>query len=188
MYRYGQSGWQKSVVEASSDTHAKEILTTDVDGNGVAELFAVWEGAVGAGGTITRPVTIKEYKLLGNRSFASTEVASVPDRQTRAIAAGDVNGDGKIDLVAGALASGLWLFEQDGTAWKKSVIDANSSGFEHPVCLADLDGDGTPEIYVGSEDQRELRQYRWQNGAFQKTVVAPLHAGDITWNITAGRL
>ena len=66
-------------------------------------------------------------------------VASVPDRQMRALAAGDVNGDGKIDLVAGALSSGLWLFEQDGAGWKKTVIDPKSSGFEHPVCLADLD-------------------------------------------------
>ena len=106
----------------------------------------------------------------------------------RAIAAGDVNGDGKIDLVAGALASGLWLFEQGARRLEATLIDAKSSGFEHPVDLADLDGDGTLEIYVASEDQHELRQYRWQNGAFEKTVIAPLAAGDITWNITHGKL
>jgi len=186
MYRYGKSGWQKSIVDAPGDTHAKEILTADIDRNGIAELFVVWEGAVGDGGAIVRPVTIKQYRLLGSGKFASTEVASVPDRQMRAIAAGDVNGDGKVDLVAGAMSTGLWLFEQDGTGWKKSQIDAASSGFEHPVHLADLDGDGQLEIYVASEDQHELRQYRWQNGAFVKTVIAPLTPGDITWNITSG--
>ena len=186
MYRYGKSGWQKSIVDAPGDTHAKEILTADIDRNGVAELFVVWEGAIGDGGAIVRPVTIKQYRLLGSGKFASTEVASVPDRQMRAIAAGDVNGDGKVDLVAGAMSTGLWLFEQDGTGWKKSLIDAASSGFEHPVNLADLDGDGQLEIYVASEDQHELRQYRWQNGAFVKTVIAPLTPGDITWNITSG--
>ena len=188
MYRHTASGWQKSIVDAPGDTHAKEILAADVDGDGKAELFVVWEGAVGAGGQLLRPVTVKEYKY-ADGAFTSTVVATVPDRQMRAIAAGDVNGDGSIDLVAGALASGLWLFEQAGNGtWKRTLIDAGSTGFEQPVDLADLDGDGKLEIYVASEDQHELRQYRWENGAFRKTVLAPLTPGDITWNVTHGTL
>ena len=187
MYRHTAGGWQKSVVDAPGDTHAKEILAADTDRDGKAELVVVWEGAVGQGGQVVRPVTIKEYRF-ANGAFTSTEVATIPDRQTRAIQAGDVNGDGTIDLVAGALASGLWLFEQKDGAWQRTLIDAKSSGFEHPLDLADLDGDGRLEIYVASEDQHELRQYRWENGAFAKTVLAPLAAGDITWNVTHGKI
>jgi hypothetical protein len=187
MYRHAAGKWQKSVVAAPGDTHAKEILVADVDRDAKSELFVVWEGAVGQGGQIVRPVTVKEYRF-ANGAFTSSVVGTVPDRQMRAIAAGDVNGDGTMDLVAGALASGLWLFEQSGGTWTRTLIDAKSSGFEQPVDLADLDGDGKLEIYVASEDQHELRQYRWENGAFAKTVVAPLPAGDITWNITHGTL
>jgi len=187
MYRHGASGWQRSVVDAPGDTHAKEILASDTDGDGIAELFVVWEGAVGQGGTLARPVTIKQYRFR-NGAFVSSVVATVPDRQMRAIAAGDVNGDGKIDLVAGALSSGLWLFEQDAGAWKKSLVDAKSSGFEQPVHLADLDHDRALEIYVAAEDQNEIRRYRWRGGAFEKSVVAPLTPGDITWNITDATL
>ena len=187
MYRHHAGKWEKSIVDAPGDTHAKEILVADVDRDAKSELFVVWEGAVGAGGQIVRPVTVKEYRF-ANGAFTSSVVGTVPDRQMRAIAAGDVNGDGKIDLVAGALASGLWLFEQEGGTWKRTLLDAKSSGFEQPVDLADLDGDGALEIYVAAEDQQELRQYRWQNDAFAKTVLTPLAAGDITWNITHGAL
>jgi len=181
-------GWDKSIVDAPGDTHAKEILAADVDADGTSELYIVWEGALAKGGTLVRPVVVKQYRMKDGK-WTSSVVAEVPDRQMRAIQAGDVNGDGKVDLVAGGLGSGLWLFEQkpDG-AWSKTQIDAQSSGFEHPVLLADLDGDGKLEIWVGSEDQGELRRYRFENGTFAKTVIAPLTRGDISWNVNDAKL
>lgn len=187
MYKRTPQGWQKSIVDAPGDTHAKEILAADVDGDGVAELYVSWEGAVGQGNTLVRPVTVKQYRWKDGTP-EGTVVGTVPDRLMRAMAAGDVNGDGKTDLVAGAMSSGLWLFEQAPDGWKKTQIDAASSGFEHPVLLADLDADGALELYAASEDQQELRQYRWQDGRFEKSVVMPLHKGDITWNLSDARL
>ncbi len=181
-------GWVRSVVDAPGDTHAKEILTADTDRDGKDELFIVWEGAIAQGGSVARPVTIKQYRRKGD-AWESSVVATVPDRQMRSMAAGDVNGDGKIDLVAGGLSSGLWLLEQKPEGgWSSTQIDAKSSGFEHPVLLADLDGDGKLEIYVAAEDQRELRLYRWKDGKFVSEVVSTLQKGDITWNLTAGKL
>jgi hypothetical protein len=186
MYRRAGDGWQKTIVDAPGDTHAKEILAADTDGDGRSELFVVWEGAIAQGGALIRPVTIKQYRW-ADGAFAGTVIATVPDRQMRAIAAGDLNGDGTIDLVAGGLASGLWLFEQGPKAWTTTQIDDDSAGFEHPVHLADLDGDGALELYVASEDQQELRRYRWRDGKFTKDVLAPLRGTDITWNIADGR-
>jgi FG-GAP-like repeat len=185
MYKHTPDGWKKTIVDAPGDTHAKEILTADVDKDGVAELYAVWEGAIGEGGKLVRPVTIKQYRWKDGK-FVSSVVTTIPDRQTRAITAGDLTGDGKVDIVAGSLSSGLWLIEQDGDGWKRTLIDEHSSGFEHPVHIADLDGEPGLELYVASEDQQELRRYRYRDGTWEKTVVIPLRKGDITWNITSG--
>lgn len=187
-HRAAGGGWVRSLVDAPGDTHAKEILVADVEGKGRPDVFVAWEGAIGPGGALVRPVTVRRYRWQEG-GFAGSDVARVDDRQMRALAAGDLNGDGRIDLVGAALSSGLWLFEQAGAeGWTKTLIDGGSSGYEHPVAVADLDADGRLELYVGAEDQQELRRYRWADGRWEKTVVTPLRKGDITWNITAGRL
>lgn len=187
MYQRDETGaWIKSIVDAPGDTHAKEILAANPYGEGNARVYIVWEGAM-KNGQLVRPVTIKEYTRKDG-AWESVVVTTVPDRQMRAIAAGDVNADGKTDLVAGGLGSGLWLFEQGDDGWTKTLIDENSSGFEHPVLVADLDEDGNLEIYVGSEDQGELRRYTWNGETFEKTAVGALGSGDITWNVQDGKL
>lgn len=185
-YRYSNGRWEKTIVEAREDTHAKEILAADVDHDGRAELYASWEAAVDAQGKVLRPVTITQYRWENGR-FESSPVVTIADRQLRSMSAGDVKGNGTTAIVAGALSSGLWLLERDGAGWTKTLIDAQSTGFEQPVYVTDLDGDGKAEIYVASEDQHELRQYRWEQGQFVHTVLAPLVPGDITWNITSAK-
>ena len=190
VYRKTDDGWSQASVQTSTTTHAKEILVADLDKDKSAEVYVVWEGAIGKDGKLEKPVEVIEYRLIsgpGGGVFAQKKVAEVPDRQMRVLAAGDVNGDGKIDLVGSSLKKGIWLFEKDGQSWKVTNIDDNSSGYEHPLHLADLDGDGVLEIYVGAEDQGELNVLRWKNGKFEKSVVIPLNKGDITWNITDGK-
>jgi hypothetical protein len=66
------------------------------------------------------------------------------------LAVGDIDGDGRPEIVAVALARDhLIAFEHDGTfKWESAPIE--SIGWGGPA-LADLDGDGLPEIIVGRQ-------------------------------------
>jgi FG-GAP-like repeat len=65
----------------------------------------------------------------------------------------DVNHDGKLDLIYGqGHGYGLYWLEQAGTAsdpkWVRHTIDESFSQ-SHALILADIDGDGTPELITG---------------------------------------
>ncbi len=188
MYRRDKAGaWSRSIVDAPSDTHAKEILAADTDRDGRAELFIDWEGAFDQG-RLVREVTLKQYKWGQDGKITNSVVSTLPDGLSRATAAGDVTGDGKADVVAGSMMSGLWLLEQTDTGWKRVLVDSKSSGFEQPVLLAEIDGAPPLDIVVAAEDQNELRAYTRKGAGFEKKVLAPLAAGDFSWNVNEGRL
>lgn len=61
----------------------------------------------------------------------------------------DVNGDGRADVVSsGAHRYGLWWYEQTPEGWKPHEIDHNISQL-HALHLADLNGDGLPDLVTG---------------------------------------
>ena len=91
-------------------------------------------------------------------------------------------------MVAAAYRSGIWLLRpgDDPTGpWELTSIDRESSGFEHAAILGDLDGDGTDELYVASDNQGEIRRYLLRGSDFEReTLHSHEHAGAvITWNL-----
>ena len=62
---------------------------------------------------------------------------------------------------------------------------APGGGFEHASILTDLDGDGRDELYVASDQDGELRSYRFDNGRFEKEVIyrRAVPSAYLTWNL-----
>jgi hypothetical protein len=118
-------------------------------------------------------------------------IAMLKDQLCRCLTAGDVEGDGRRELVAAAAKAGLWLLRPgpDGSAWRQERIASDSSGFEHAALLADLEEDGRDELYVASDEQHEVRRYTWRAGAWNKDVLYRYEGGmpGFTWNLTAVR-
>jgi hypothetical protein len=170
-----------TLVADLGDRHAKEILVADVDGDGRDELYVSVEAV--AGGRLE----IRRYDA-GTDPGAGVAIASLADPMCRFLTAGDVDGDGRKEMVAAAKDTGLWLLRPGAdpqAAWDVTPIDSDSKGFEHAALLADLDGDGVDELYVASDDDRELRRYVFVDGRPTRETIhrradpSPL----FTWNL-----
>jgi len=184
-----KTGERRVVVADLGDRHAKEILVDDLDGDARDELYVSVEGAVGGEGgqELVQPVEIRVYHA-GTPATGGTRIATLRDRLTRFLTAGDVDGDGRKELVAAAFSSGVWLLRpaaDPAAEWTATLVDADSAGFEHAAILCDLDGDGRDELYVASDKHKELRRYVWvEDRLVRETIYRRPDARPIfTWNL-----
>ncbi|MCD4750601.1 MAG: VCBS repeat-containing protein [Thermoanaerobaculales bacterium] len=169
------------VVADLGDRHAKEILVEDVDGDGTDELYVVLEAVAGG------QVEILRYDA-GTDPSEGRKVATLPDKLCRFLTAGDLDGDGVLEIVAAAHKSGLWLMKPGadaGAEWVVTLIDGQSGGFEHAALLTDLDGDGVDELYVANDKGGEINRYLMEGGEFSKETLYhhPEGLSGFTWNI-----
>ncbi len=177
------AGGERTVVVEMGDRHAKEILVDDVDGDGRDELYVAIEAVSGG------EVEIRRYDA-DTDPAAGQIVATIDDSLTRFLTAGDIDGDGKKEMVAAAKQAGVFLLRSVDGEWQKELIDADSGGFEHAALLTDLDGDGTDELYVASDDHDEINRYVYSGGEWHKELLT-LHLdglGRFTWNLMPVRV
>ena len=180
------TGEGPTVVADLGLRHAKEILVQDVDGDGRDELYVSVEGHT-ENKQLVEPVEIRRYEA-DTPPDAGAVIATLDDQLCRFLTAGDVDGDGKREMVAAAYKAGVWLLRpgsDPNAAWDASQVDANSGGFEHASILTDLDGDGTDELYVASDDDKAVRRYRWDGSKLARETIyrRPDARPIFTWNL-----
>lgn len=181
----------RTVVADLGNRHAKEIYVGDVDGDGTDELYVAVEALTkgrGANLEIVEPVEIRRYDA-DTPPDAKVVIATIPDRLSRFLTVGDVDGDGKKEMVIASFSKGLWLLrpgKDPKSEWGIENIDRDSGGFEHAALLTDLDGDGIDELYVAADNQGELRRYVWVRGRPKREVIQKrdIPMSQMTWNIT----
>ncbi|MGH0036673.1 MAG: FG-GAP repeat domain-containing protein [Myxococcota bacterium] len=187
--RYVPARGEGRVVAADlKDRHAKEIFVGDVDGNGRDELYVVVEGHAKAGGReLEHGIEVLRYEA-ETPADSGVVIAEVWDRLARFLTMGDVDGDGRSELVLAAFSSGLWLLQPGDDPqqpWTVTSIDRDSGGFEHAALLTDLDGDGRDELYVASDKHKQVRRYVWDGKKMAREVIyrRPDDRAIFTWNI-----
>jgi len=184
------AGGERTVVADLGERHAKEILVADIDGDGTDELYVSVEGEIeGERGAkrIKSPVEIRRYEA-DTPADQGVVIAVIKDSLSRFLTTGDIDGDGKDEMIAAAYSSGLWLIrpgEDPNAEWKTELIDRDSAAFEHAAILTDLDGDGTVELYVASDRHKEVRRYVWDGRRMKREVIykRPGDRSIIVWNL-----
>jgi hypothetical protein len=184
-----KTGEGRVVVADLGNRHAKEILVDDVDGDGTDELYVVVEGQLvkGSRTQLEHGIEIRRYEA-GTDPKGGAVIAEIPDRLCRFVTAGDADGDGSKEMAIATFSQGVWLArpgDDPNAPWTVTSIDRDSGGFEHAALFTDLDGDGRDELYVASDNDKELRRYVWTGDRMARETIYARTDGKavFTWNI-----
>lgn len=183
-FEYKDGKFTKKEVLSLTTRHVKEIMVKDLDGDGQSELYAAVEAET-EGLKIKAPVEIRRFDLKDGK-FIETLVTKIDDRFCRFLVAGDIDGDGAMEMVATAFSTGVWVIEKSGDTYTKTCINASSGGFEHASYITDLDGDKKLELYVADDRSGAIHRYVNDQGIYEKETIykreKPSQA--MVWNIT----
>ncbi len=133
-------------LETSSGVLANSPVHLDIDGNGLDDIFTHQAGssATNNNGKVAR--NRGGFSVLGDSPFN-------PFANNTKTAIGDVNGDGKSDVVSLTKSSGnLWAYLSDGKGLRANELWGQSSltgsGANQSVSLVDVNGDGLADAIV----------------------------------------
>lgn len=122
------------------------VTTADVDGDGFTDLIATARTGSGA---------VKVFSGLDGHLINQFQMGPANDRSIRSIAAGDLDGDGTIEVVIGrALTMGGRVLVHDALT---GALESRHTpfGFNTPdslnISLSDTDRDNLPEIVIRAE-------------------------------------
>jgi hypothetical protein len=145
--RGAEGGWTEVPSTQRSDQFGSSIAVGDVDGDGKVDLV-VASGLLGD----RRLVQLGD----GQCGWRSEEVVAARERSyATAVAAGDVNGDGRADVLLGYSdfaaeqpAFGVDLFTRggDGRYTRVPLLRESGRGRIDALAMGDLDGNGTLDI------------------------------------------
>ncbi|MGJ3507152.1 FG-GAP-like repeat-containing protein [Enemella sp. A6] len=175
-YIYGKMGSFRTQTRAYQSSYSgggPENFNRDLTGDGKADLVVRNGTAV----SVAQPL-----RASGERSALSPgSVIRKPwSGGARTISAGDVNRDGRADMIRVQTNGQMWLYRGNaaGRYAAPTLMDHGWQYFDLITGGADWNGDGIPDVIARNRTDGKLYLYRGRtNGTFQPRVR--LHAG--TW-------
>jgi len=181
----GQGGWLPSVGPMVAGFFT-DVIAADMNADGAMDIVASRRGGLGAStadGDWSRTGGVQIWYGDGSARWEPKALPANADAESVTVA--DVNGDGRLDVIAGLYQQGimLWLGKKEG--WQRRVVTAKGSWSD--VRVGDLNGDSQRELVASSNDGRGLAVWHWQSDHFSPKphlipaygVYSSLDLGDV---------
>jgi len=155
------NGTFQNVLTIASVGNVSSATSGDVDGNGTIDII----------GFNFFPGFVEVFKGNGNGTFQASQTIGGGTAAPFAtgIAAGDVDGDGDIDVftTANNSGSGLYFYRNNGSGTFAAMQTIDSSSVTDPT-LADVNRDGILDVIIGRDNVAAVRVLISNgNGTFQ---------------------
>ncbi len=146
----GNGTFQVPVVYATGGTWITGGAVADLNGDGKLDVVTVSKCTIAINGTCPEGGLIGVLLGNGDGTFQSVVTYSGGGANLRSVAVGDMNGDGKPDVLVGADQPfvGVLLGNGDGTLQPSSGYFSN--GGYSSVRIADVDGDGKNDVIASN--------------------------------------
>lgn len=144
----------------------REVAVGDLTGDGYPDI-------VTSNFVVERDDSSKVYVNNGKGRFEESHALPVGDADAAAVALGDFNRDGRLDIVLGTLSRHPnYLLLNDGTGHFRQATpfgDAESDG--EGLAVGDLDGDGNLDVVVGNTGQQDKVFFGDGKGVFPRFLT-----------------
>lgn len=131
----------------------------DMDGDGMLDMLGI-----GSGGAVG---VARNLGSAAGFSFSTPSLFSTPETQASRVFSGDLDGDGKKDVIALTIYNTITVFRNTGSEGNIGLDPVGTvattpavSGVSPDVKIYDLDGDGKPEIILCNYASRNIYVYR----------------------------
>lgn len=149
-----------SKIDFTTDLRPNYVVAVDLDGDGKPDLATPNNYSTAGQASVSVLRNTSNAGVINFAPFQNLITGAV----TYTLASGDVDGDGKIDLIASVIAdSKISVFRNTSTAGNISFapkVDFATAGGVSSISITDIDGDGKPDIAAVNSLAAVLSVYR----------------------------
>ena len=152
---HNSPSWTRRVIKDGGQTQHHDMMFGEFDGDAGGE-FVYWNQGAERLFVVAVPADPRATQPWPG----AQAIFTAPSAGYEGLAQGDVDGDGRMDIVAG----GYWLSHQDGNSYRANPVDPTANA---RVAVGQLKAGGRPEIVITPGDARGFaRWYEWNGSSW----------------------